>query len=79
MSCGLSDRTMLKMIFEHKNCLYIKPYYYEWTNDNGEKGNNYYDIVADISRHFSLENKGVMRNKVVVQSECSALPQVNQG
>lgn len=76
MSCGLSDRTMLKMIFEHENCIYIKPYFYEWENENGEKENNYSDIVSDISRHFSLENKGLMRNRVVVESECQPLPQM---
>ena len=28
-SCGLSDRTMLNMIFEHTNCKSIKIFYYQ--------------------------------------------------
>jgi len=65
-SCGLSDRTMLNMIFEHKNCEHIKIYYYE------EKGgkNNFTPLTQEISRHF--KNKGDMRKKIVPfpQSEC---------
>ena len=28
-SCGNSDRTLLNTLFEHKNCVSIKPYYYQ--------------------------------------------------
>lgn len=32
-SCGNSDRTLLNTLFEHKNCVSIKPYYYTyWRN-----------------------------------------------
>lgn len=66
-SCGLSDRTLLSMIFEHENCAAIKPYYWE-----KEKGiTNYVEITHNISRHF--KNKLKMRNRVVNFEFCSKL------
>jgi hypothetical protein len=68
-SCGLSDRTLLQTIFEHENCLSIKPYYYI-----NEKGiDDYSDIVYNISRNF--KNKIMMRDKIVDKSLCDFLPQ----
>lgn len=67
-SCGLSDRTMLNMVFEHKNCKSIKIYYYK----DGDK-NNYPEITEDISRHFS--DKAMLRAKVTPFPDCSPLPQ----
>lgn len=66
-SCGLSDRTLLNMIFEHDNCAAIKPYY--WNKKDGT--NNYTEITYNISRHF--KNKLKMRNRVVSFDKCSAL------
>src|SRR5690606_28537321 len=66
-SCGLSDRTLLNMIFEHDNCAAIKPYY--WNKKDGT--NNYTEITHNISRHF--KNKLKMRNRVVSFDKCSAL------
>lgn len=60
-SCGLSDRTMLKEIFEHEKCKSIKMYYYKWGNASNE--NDYVEKTYEISRHF--EDKGLMRKKVV--------------
>ncbi len=57
-SCGLSDRTMLHMIFEHPNCKSIKIYYH-----GDKKKNNYTNITYDIARHF--KDKAEMRNKIV--------------
>ena len=31
-SCGNSDRTLLNTLFEHNNCVSIKPYYYQKDN-----------------------------------------------
>lgn len=39
-SCGNSDRTLLNTLFEHKNCISIKPFYYK-----NEERDNYTDIV----------------------------------
>lgn len=66
-SCGLSDRTMLKTLFEHKNCVSIKPYYYK--KENGT--DNYLDIVQNISRNFTDMSK--MRERVVNKTFCEPL------
>jgi hypothetical protein len=58
-SCGLSDRTMLKEIFEHKNCKSIKIFYYK----KSENENDFTEKTYDISRHFT--DKGLMRKKIV--------------
>lgn len=66
-SCGISDRTLLNTLFEHKNCSSIKPFYYQT-----EKGNdNYSDIVRNISRNFN--SKANMRDKVVNKKYCEPL------
>ena len=66
-SCGNSDRTMLNTLFEHPNCLSIKPYYY--LKDDGS--DNYIDIVQNISRDFS--DPKLMRDRVVNQTYCKPL------
>jgi len=69
-SCGLSDRTMLNMIFEHENCVSIKIFYYE----NPSTGyNNYTDLTEEISRHF--KDKRQMRLKIVPFDKSSSMPQ----
>lgn len=69
-SCGLSDRTMLNMIFEHDNCKSIKIYYYE----DKEGNNNFTTLTQEISRHF--KNKGDMRKKIVPFDKSEPMPQV---
>ena len=64
-SCGSSDRTLLNTLFEHKNCVSIKPYYFK----DGEK-DNYLDIVQNISRNF-IDTK-LMRDRVVNKTYCEA-------
>ncbi len=66
-SCGLSDRTLINMIFEHDNCAAIKPYYWQKDADT----NNYREITQNISRHF--KNKQKMRNRVVNKEFCVPL------
>jgi hypothetical protein len=66
-SCGLSDKTLLNTLFEHKNCVSIKPFYY--IDKSGH--NNYDDIVKNIYRCFN--DKALMREKVVNKSYCSEL------
>ncbi len=65
-SCGLSDRTLLKSIFEHKNCISIKVFYHEKEDET----NDYWDKQIDISRHFS--DKSLFRKKLV--SEQNSIP-----
>jgi len=69
-SCGLSDRTMLNMLFEHENCESIKIYFY----DNGNGYNNHEDLTYEISRHF--KDKSKMRRLIVPKSRSQAMPQV---
>ena len=71
-SCGLSDKTLLNTLFEHKNCLSIKPYYY--VNEQGK--DNYLDIVQNISRNFT--NPQLMRDRVVNKTYCEELPQATR-
>lgn len=65
-SCGISDRTLLNTLFEHKNCSSIKPFYHKKDDTD-----NYRDIVKNISRNFN--SKIVMRDKVVNKEYCESL------
>ena len=66
-SCGNSDRTLLNTIFEHKNCVSIKPYYYK--KEDGT--DNYLEIVQNISRNFT--DMKLMRDRVVNKTQCEPL------
>ena len=68
-SCGNSDRTLLNTLFEHKNCVSIKPYYYKW--GEGEKDDNYIELVQNISRNFT--DMKLMRDRVVNKTYCEPL------
>lgn len=68
-SCGNSDRTLLNTLFEHKNCVSIKPFYYK--KDDGT--DNYLEIVQNICRNFT--DMKLMRDKVVNKMYCEPLPQ----
>ena len=69
-SCGNSDRTLLNTLFEHKNCVSIKPYYYQKTDGT----DNYMEIVQNICRNFT--DMKLMRDRVVNKTFCEPLPQV---
>jgi hypothetical protein len=66
-SCGNSDRTLLNTLFEHKNCLSIKPYYY--IKEDGT--DNYLDIIQNISRNFT--DMKLMRDRVVNKTYCETI------
>lgn len=66
-SCGISDRTLLNTLFEHKNCDSIKPYYRQ--KDDGT--DNYSEMIKNISRNFT--DKASMRDKVVNKKYTNAL------
>ena len=68
-SCGNSDRTLLNTLFEHNNCVSIKPFYYK--SPNGK--DNYLDIIQNISRNFT--DMKLMRDRVVNKTYCEPLPQ----
>jgi hypothetical protein len=66
-SCGNSDGTLLKELFENDNCVSIKPFYY--IKENGS--DDYSDIAMNISRHFS--NNTVFREKIINKEYCEEL------
>ena len=66
-SCGNSDRTLLNTIFEHRNCVSIKPYYY--VKEDGT--DNYIELVQNISRNFT--DMKLMRDRVVNKTQCEPL------
>ena len=65
-SCGLSDRTLLKTIFEHPNCLAIKNFHYKGESEDFEKR-------IEISRHFG--DKVLMRERVLPYDNLASIPQ----
>jgi hypothetical protein len=68
-SCGTSDKTLLKTLFEHPNCVSIKYYYYKYKEEESKKiRDDYSDIIKNISRCFS--EKAMMRSKVVNKEFC---------
>lgn len=68
-SCGNSDRTLLNTVFEHKNCISIKPFYHKWTDGS----DNYLDIVQNISRNFNFTNMRLFRDRVVNKEQCNTI------
>ena len=68
-SCGNSDRTLLNTIFEHSNCVSIKPYYYVTDKEKGT--DNYTELVQHISRNFN--DMKLMRDRVVNKTQCEPL------
>lgn len=68
-SCGNSDRTLLNTIFEHPNCVSIKPYYY--ITDRKKGTDNYIELVQHISRNFN--DMKLMRDRVVNKTQCEPL------
>jgi hypothetical protein len=72
-SCGLSDRTLLKTIFENPKCRQIFLYYRSRKKQDSEEfENNFHDLSINISRHF--EDQMMMRTKVANKNFCSVLP-----
>ncbi len=66
-SCGLSDRTLLATLFEHPNCVSIKPYYYKRKDGT----DNYRELVQNIARNF--KDPTLMRDRVVGKERCEPL------
>lgn len=68
-SCGNSDRTLLHSIFEHENCISIKPYYYKPDKDTDK----FLDLSQSICRNF--KNKKLFRDRLVSKERCAVHPQ----
>ena len=71
-SCGNSDRTLLNTLFEHKNCVSIKPFYF--IRKDGT--DNYMELVQNISRNFT--DMKLMRDRVVNKTFCEAYSDVRE-
>lgn len=72
-SCANSDRTLLNTLFEHKNCISIKPFYHKWKDENGIEQDDYLDKIQNISRNFN--DMALMRDRVVNKKFCEPLGQ----
>lgn len=66
-SCGNSDRTLLNTLFEHRNCVSIKPYYYQKPDGT----DNYSELTININRNFTAPK--LMRDLVVNKEYCEQL------
>lgn len=66
-SCGNSDRTLLNTVFEHENCVSIKPFYHKWEDGS----DNYLELVQNISRNFT--NMKLFRDRVVNKEQCKIM------
>ena len=66
-SCGNSDRTLLNTLFEHRNCVSIKPFYHKWEDGT----DNYLELVQNISRNFT--DMKLMRDRVVNKTFCETI------
>lgn len=66
-SCGNSDRTLLNTVFEHDNCVSIKPFYYQ----RGDGSDNYYELIQNISRNFT--NMKLFRDRIVSKEQCKTM------
>jgi len=66
-SCGLSDRTLLNMLFEHKHCYRIKVFYHKIDDVADDFDNIRYNIYK------LFDNKSVMLEKVVSKDLCNPL------
>lgn len=68
-SCGNSDRTLVNTLFEHKNCISIKPFY----NQKPDGTDNFFELAQNINRNFT--NMKYIRDRVVNKTYCKPLPQ----
>lgn len=72
-SLGLSDRTMLKTIFEHDYCKSIKVFFHQ----KSATKNDYTEKTYDISNHIS--DKSLLRKKVVPFTFSKPMPSKIEG
>jgi len=72
LSCGLSDRTLLNIIFEHNNCKSVKIFFKQIDSIN----DSYLDTYINVSRNFN--NKNLLRKKVLPRPKCVSLTPLNK-
>jgi hypothetical protein len=65
-SCGLSDKSLLKTVFENEFCKKITFFYHQWENiETKDKEDNFKELTKNISRYFTYKSKmlGIVENK----------------
>jgi Bacteriophage abortive infection AbiH len=67
-SCGISDRVLLKQIFEHTDVRRIKIYFHQ-----NESEDNFQDISSNIFK--TVSNNNLMDVKLVTMPDCKPMPQ----
>ena len=72
-SCGNSDRTLLRELFENEHCDKIRCFYHKYTSGT----DNYEEISQNIYRNF--DKKDQYRKKIVSKIVSLPLPQYNDG
>jgi len=70
-SCGISDRVLFSTIFKHKNFNQVKIYFYQYGAKNSD--NDFFLKTQELSRHFDINSKHIMRTKVVPFNESKPL------
>jgi len=72
-SCGISDRVLFTNILNHHNFKNgkIKLYYYHYGTE--EWDNDFFQKTQELSRHFDINSKHLMRTKVVPFSDSKPL------
>ncbi len=71
-SCGLSDRTLFKEIFENDNCKNIKVYWY-YNKETYE--NDFFNKTIELSRHF--DNPQDLRDKLEPFNSRGKIPSID--
>ena len=77
-SCGISDKTILKQLFEHDNCDNIRIYYHKYNNkdiDFSDENDDYSDKIKNISIIF---NEITPNRKIISKNECEPLSNISK-
>jgi len=70
-SCGISDKVLFYNIFQNSNFNKVKLYYYQKGKNEWE--NDFFEKIQELSRHFDINSKHLMRTRVVPFSESKPL------
>jgi hypothetical protein len=70
LSCGLSDKTLLNQIFEHRFCKSIKVFYHKFTAGERKGQDTFNETIYNISR--IMADKVKLRN-IVAKKDNSEL------
>ncbi len=66
-SCGLSDKSLLKKVFENEFCKKITFFYHQWlNNETNNIEDNFKELTKNVSRYFSDKSRmlDIVENKI---------------